>query len=55
MNAQIEAYERGYRDAMEDLQRDIAQSFILEEVEWLHVDPKKRTTEFALKLKLEEK
>lgn len=53
MKAQIEAYEAGYRQAMQDIQNDIAENMILEKVEFIYVDAKKRTAEYGLKLKLE--
>ncbi len=55
MKLQVEAFEQGYRACMEDLQRDIAENMLFEKVEFLYVDPKKRTAEFAIKLKSEEK
>ena len=51
----IEAFEQGYRKAMEDIQRDICESMILEKVEFLYVDPAKRTAEFMNELKQNEK
>ncbi len=51
----IEAYEQGYRKAMEDIQRDIAENMVLENIEFLSVDPKERTAEFANTLKAEDK
>lgn len=47
MKAQIEAFEQGYRQAMEDIQRDICENMILEKVEFLYVNPKQRTIEYA--------
>ena len=49
-----EAFEQGYRKAMEDIQRDIAENMVLENIEFLYVDPVERTADFANKLKTEE-
>ena len=54
MKAQIEAFEQGYRQAMQDIQLDIAENMVLQDIEFLYVDAKKRTDEYAIKLKLEE-
>lgn len=51
----IEAYEQGYRKAMEDIQRDICENMVLENIEFLYVDPVKRTADFVNKLKAEGK
>ena len=47
MNKQVEAFKEGYAKCMEDLQRDITESWVLEKIDWLNVDLKKRTAEFA--------
>ena len=48
-----EAFEQGYRKAMEDIQRDIAENMVLENIEFLYVDPVERTADFANTLKTE--
>lgn len=51
MNAQVEAYQEGYIKATEDMQRDIYENMLLQKVEFIYVDYKKRTAEYAAKLR----
>ena len=54
MNKEVEAFDKGYKQAMQDLQLDISENMILEKVEFIYVDAKKRTAEFAKTLNLED-